>query len=343
MKGRDLPSHIVRDRRGVLYFRRGSKGKWIKLETQFPAGEPVPFALHQEREKLLKMPVNVAPGKDMAAVIRYYKSKDFAKLAPRTKQDYDVHLAYFNDRMGAVIPAHVERVHIIRWQQAWLEKITPHKANYRLRILSILFEVAKDMGLLKKSDENPVKGVKAVDYEKEERLPWPADRVKAFRDAYPYDTRERLCFEMCLGTGQRISDVLRMQWGHIQSGGINVRQGKTKKRLWVPLTAHLQAALDVAPKRSLFILAKDMTKTKTPGPWAYRSASQALRKAREAVDALDYDLHSLRYSAASELLAAGADDATIAAITGQSQRMVEHYTRSTRQKVLAMKAKEMRE
>lgn len=343
MKGRDLPSHIVRDRRGVLYFRRGSRGKWIKLETQFPAGDPVPFALHQEREKLLKMPEKVTPGKDIAAVIRYYKATAFGNLAPRTKKDYDVHLAYFNERMGQVNPRHVERVHVLRWQKAWLETITPHQANYRLRILSILFEVAKDMGLVGKGDENPVKGVKAVAYEKEERQPWPADRIKAFREAYPYATRERLCFELCLGTGQRIGDVLEMQWGHIDGDGIRVKQRKTKKRLWVPFTAHLRAAMDATQKRSLFILSKDMTKTQKPGPWAYRSASQAMRKARKAVDALDYDLHSLRYSAASELMEAGADIETIGAVTGQSEAMVKHYTRATRQKTLALKAKEIRE
>lgn len=343
MKGRDLPSHIVRDRRGVLYFRRGAKGKWIRLETQFPKGDPVPFALHQEREKLLNMPKEATPGKDIAAVISYYKATDFQNLAPRTQRDYDMHLAYFQERMGGVKPAHVEQHHVIAWQRKWAEDTTPHKANYRLRVLSILFEQARRIGLLKKSDLNPAKGVGALDYEKQERLPWPLDLIADFRAAYDYDTRQRLCFELCLGTGQRIGDVLKMQWGHIEGEGINVKQGKTGKRLWVPMTHHLQAALSAAPRSSLFILSKDMTKAKKPGPWAYRGASEAMRAARGKIGALDYDLHSLRYSAASELLAAGADDETIGAVTGQSPKMVQHYTRSTRQKVLAMKAKGMRE
>ena len=52
MKGRDLPSYIHRRKRdGKLFFRKryGAKIVEIPLQTQFPAGDPVPFALHQER------------------------------------------------------------------------------------------------------------------------------------------------------------------------------------------------------------------------------------------------------------------------------------------------------
>jgi integrase len=41
------------------------------------------------------------------------------------------------------------------------------------------------------------------------------------------DPETLLLFEMLLGTGQRISDVLAMQWGQVEDGGIWVKQGKT--------------------------------------------------------------------------------------------------------------------
>jgi len=51
MTRRDLPPNIYRTK-GVLYFYK-RPGPWVRLETQFPEGAPIPFALHQERERML--------------------------------------------------------------------------------------------------------------------------------------------------------------------------------------------------------------------------------------------------------------------------------------------------
>ena len=332
MKGRSLPSYIHRRKRdGVLLFRKRIGGRIFeaKLETQFPEGEAVPFSLHQERERLLNDPAPVAPGQDMAYVIRkYIAGPNYRKLAARTRDDYDKRLTFLRDKIGHLAPKSIKRRHVIAWLDKWAEK-SPHEANYRLRVLRLLMERAIDYGLL---TQNPVRGVAEVKYEKRDRQPWPETHVAAFRKAYDYGTRERMIFELCLGSGQRIGDVLRMQWRHIEDGGILVQQGKTGKRLWVPLTGHLRAALDVWPRTDLRIVRL-----------SYRQASYAMLDARKAICAEAYDLHALRYTAAAELLLAGCDDETIAAITGQSDAMVKHYTRHVRQRARAMKAKEARE
>jgi integrase len=67
-----------------------------------------------------------------------------------------------------------------------------------------------------------------------------------------------------------------------------------------------------------------------------------MRAARKAIGAEEYDLHSLRYTAAAELLLAGCGDDLIAAVTGQSRAMVEHYTRHVRQRHRAKQAQEKR-
>lgn len=58
----------------------------------------------------------------------------------------------------------------------------------------------------------------------------------------------------CVGTGQRIGDVLAMRWSNIEDGAVWVRQSKTSKELWVPILPELQAALDAASRHSVFIL-----------------------------------------------------------------------------------------
>lgn len=336
MKRETLPPYVVR-KRGTLFFRRGARGKWIRFEAQFPEGAQIPFALHQERERLLQQRAPVAGGRDVAAALRAYRASDkYRRLKPRTRKDYDAHIEYFAAKLGHLEPQHIERHHVIKWRDAWAAKETPHRANYRLRVLSIVMEFAKDMGLLKKGDDNPAKGVESVRYEKSDRQPWPDDKIAAFRATAT--GRTLLLFELCIGTGQRIGDVLRMQWGHVQDGGIWVTQGKTGKRLWVPFTQPLSAALAATERRSVLIL----TNHAGTGPWSYRGASQAMRAVREQIGALNYDIHGLRYRTAVELYLAGAGDDVIGAVTGQSRAMVEHYTRAVRQKVLALKSKGFR-
>ncbi|WP_238368246.1 site-specific integrase [Mesobacterium pallidum] len=339
---RQLPPYIYRrERDGILFFKKrvGTKFRTVILETQFPEGAPIPFALHQERERLLGERTPVKPGRDMAAVVRHYMAHaKFQEKKPRTRQDYEKHLAYISDKLGQLSPKNIERRHVISWLEAWAKKETPHKANYRFRVLRIVLEHAIDMGLLP-TGGNPARDVAELKYEKRDRQPWPADRVKAFREDFPHDLRVRLLFELLVGTGQRIGDVLKMQWGDIKDGGIEVKQGKTGKKLWLPLTKDLRAALAQAERKNLTIL----TNERGIGAWSYRGAHDAMMKARVQIGAVDHDIHALRYYTAVELCEAGCDDELISSVTGQSPEMVRHYTRAVRQKVRAIRAQKARE
>ncbi len=194
-------------------------------------------------------------------------------------------------------------------------------------------------------------GINSLSVDSIEREPWPPKLIEIFRNAYPFQTRERMLFELMLGTGQRIGDCLEMHWSHLVGSDIWVKQNKTKKSLLIPVTRELSEALSVhraiwdaaeTDHKGLFILQKDMTKTKQPGPWAYRGAAEAKREARKQVGAQKFDNHAIRYTAATELLRAGCSDEQIAAVTGQSIKMVQHYTRAERQKLRARTAQAKR-
>lgn len=335
MKGRELPSYVLRRKRdGKLLFRKRSGGKIVEIpmQTQFPEGDPVPFSLYQERERLLESPVPVAHGSTLGHVIdRYERSPQFVQLAQRTKADYEKRLAFLRKKFGHLEPRNVERHHVIRWRDAWAKK-SPHEANYRLRVFRILLERAIDYGLLP-TGGNPAKGVSEVKYEKIERHPWPDTLVDDARSVA--DQRTRLLFELLLGTGQRIGDVLKMKWSDFDGEAISVRQGKTKTPLWIPATQKLLEALGTAPRHSLFIL----TNQAGTGPWSYRGAHQCMMKLRRSIGAEAYDIHSLRYTATAELASVGLEDADIMAITGHKTiRMVELYAGPERQKARARSA-----
>jgi len=329
---RHLPPNIYRTK-GVLYFHK-RPGPWIRLETQFPEGEPVPFALHQERERLLNMPKQVPGGKDVAAVIRLYRAHPkFNGKALRTRQDYIKHLDFLSDKLGGIEPRHIERRHVIAWLDQW-GKASAHRANYRLRILKIVLEHAIDMGLLP-TGGNPAKGVSELAYERQERQPWPLDKVVAFREAA--NGEALLLFEALIHTGQRIGDVRQLRWTDYDGEAFTIRQGKTRAKLWLPVPPVLAELLEAQPRRALYIFPN----ARLTGPLSYRAAHDRIMKVRRQIGAESYDIHALRHTAASELAAAGHDDATIMAITGhKSVAALRIYTEEARQRARAKKARE---
>ncbi|MFK7745501.1 MAG: tyrosine-type recombinase/integrase [Roseobacter sp.] len=330
MAKRELPKHVYRQRNGIYFQRRGWPSR--KFESEF--GTP---AFWKEYADILatKDQPKVISSRSFTALIKSYRaSPRYRNLKPRTGLDYDKHLDFFVSIMGDRNPARLQRKDVIRMRDANAEKA--YFANYALRVLRVLMEHCIDLGW---RDDNPARGVPELKSQKRaEREPWPRELLDAYRQACPVGTRERLVMELCVGTGQRIGDILEMRWSDIEDGSVFVRQNKTKKELWVPILPELQTALDAASRHSVFILTNEQGSNR----WSYRGASAAVRKVREQIGALPYDIHSWRYNAACELLEAGCGDDLIAAVTGQSPAMVQHYTKKVRQRIRAAQAQQMR-
>ena len=323
---REYPKY-VNPLRGVLYFiRRGEPATRMQNQSLCPEFW-AEYALLLKGRDLTPTDYNFK-----ALIASYRKSLRYRKLAPRTKADYDKVLSVIESGWGDLDPRKIKRRNFIKLRDDNDKSV--RFANYCIQVSGPLMEHCIDIGW---RDDNPARGVVLLKSEGEGRKPWPQRLIDKYRETAT--GQDLLVFEMCLGTGQRIGDVLKMKWGDIEDDGINVRQNKTGKPLWVPLTKGLREALRTTDKRSVFIL----TNHKATGPWPYRSAAQNVRRVREEIGAQDYDIHALRHTAASELAMAGCDDETIAAITGQSIAMVRHYTRTVRQKVRALKAKDYRE
>ncbi|WP_435168351.1 Rad52/Rad22 family DNA repair protein [Falsirhodobacter sp. 1013] len=184
---------------------------------------------------------------------------------------------------------------------------------------------------------NPAKGVSLLKSDADPREAWPQDKINAFRKVAT--GRALLIFELCLGTGQRIGDVLKMRWSDIESNGINVQQGKTKAKLWVPLTPRLADILKATPRIGMTICAWGTAGKAT----SYRGAADMVLEVRRQIGAEAYDLHGLCYSAAAEPAAAGCSDEMIMAITGhKTSAMVARYAGRARQKARATEAQERR-
>jgi integrase len=329
MVKRELPKHVYRQRNGIYFQRRG----WPSQKFQNEFGSPEFWKEYAEILARRSEPKRVISRNFTALIKSYRASPRYKRLKPRTGLDYDKYLDFFASIMGEANPANMQRKDVIRLRDVNAEKA--YFANYSLRVLRVLMEHCVDLGW---RETNPVKGVPEVKTEKREREPWPRDLLDFYRSKCPLGTRERLVMELCVGTGQRIGDVLEMRWSDIQDGAFVIRQNKTGKELWVPILPELQTALNSARRHSVFIL----TNERGTNRWSYRGASHAVRSVREAIGALDYDIHSWRYNAACELVEAGCSDDLVAAVTGQSPAMVLHYTKKVRQKIRAMQAQQKR-
>ncbi|MGI3213433.1 tyrosine-type recombinase/integrase [Roseovarius tibetensis] len=329
MAKRELPKHVYRQRNGIYFQRRGWPSQ--KFQSEFGTAEfwTEYAAILSQKDR----PRKVVARSFGALIDNYRRSPRYRNLKPRTGLDYDKYLDFFREIMGEANPAKMQRKDVIRLRDANAEKA--YFANYSLRVLRVLMEHCVDLGW---RETNPARGVPELKTEKTQREPWPRELLDVYRAQCPVGTRERLVMELCVGTGQRIGDVLAMRWSNIENGAVWVRQSKTSKELWVPILPELHAALDAASRHSVYIL----TNERGDNRWSYRGASAAVRKVRERIGALDYDIHSWRYNAVCELLEAGCGDDLFAAVTGQSPAMVQHYTRKVRQRIRAVQAQQMR-
>lgn len=93
---------------------------------------------------------------------------------------------------------------------------------------------------------SPAKVVLLIKSTRAARRAWLENMIAAYRA--PAQGRALLIFELCLGTGKRIGDVLKMRWSDIEEDEINVSQGKTGAALWIAFTGRLRTVLGEMPR-----------------------------------------------------------------------------------------------
>ncbi|WP_251134542.1 tyrosine-type recombinase/integrase [Falsiruegeria litorea] len=181
-------------------------------------------------------------------------------------------------------------------------------------MLSILFENAIDLDWHR---DNPAMGIEKLKTGSGHQ-PWQPSSIEVFRKNLT--GRHLRIFDLALGTGHRASDLTRMEWSHIEDGGIWVTQNKTSKRLWIPIpTSHAETLRNVPLSLSYIPCGEHGRKLN------YDQIQKAMITERKILGLQAQTLHGLRYSAASELAEAGCTDHQTATITGhESLSMVQN-------------------
>jgi integrase len=286
-----------------------------------------------------------AAARGFAVLIAELRASDWWRdKSPRYRRDLDPVLDYLADRIGAQDVARLTQTDIYRAMDANAHRV--RFANYIPTALSRLCQIAVRKGWRK---DNPALGIEKLRVPKDRRqphVPWTDVAVAKMRA----EGRglARLIFELGVGTGQRPGDLTRLTWGDYDPAGdgtLTVKQGKTGRRLTLPCTVALKAALDKAraalgaaphPSRHVLTLRDGSGMT-------YRRMAEVFRAERVRLGLEAFDLHALRYRAVMELAWHGCTDDEIAAYSGHvSKAMVAKYAGEARQIMRARQAREKR-
>jgi integrase len=328
MTKKTLPKFVYQDR-GYVRFIRRSRGVSVMMQE---APDSIEFWEHYNRLLKGRDPI---PNKRTfeTLALSYFESDGYNKLKPRTKSDYRHYIEHIRAIWGDRDPQKIETQHIYELHRANADRW--RQANYLVQVMVVLLNHARLIGFLKKEHSNPAKGIPLFKQQGEGWEPWPDD-VRAEFEAVA-TPRARLVYELCIGTGQRIGDVLKMRWNDINDDGIKVMQGKTDKGLTIPLTDRLSAYLATVRKTGLTIV------TDANGaPAVYFAVAKEMRAVKikmQHPNAKTYVTHGLRKNATIELYQAGCSDELVKAITGHSStEMLKKYGGEVRQLELAREA-----
>ncbi|RKT30339.1 phage integrase family protein [Roseovarius halotolerans] len=256
-----------------------------------------------------------------------------AKLADSTKKSYRRTMDAIMAKNGGKDMRKTTR-QAIRAAIGGIAAETPRKATKYAQTISLLWNYA-ETELDWPMGPNPAKKLGAHTPAREYE-PWP-DWMVAKLDTAP--ERVQITARLILGTGQRPNAAIMMRHDQFQGEWMIVRDEKGKQELEVYCPERLRTFIEALPCQGQYVLAKNLTE-----PLGYHSVERSFRTWRNSMGdrAKPYSLHGLRKLAIIELAEAGASDAEIQAVTGQSADMVAYYRKRASNRALSMAAQKRR-
>ncbi|MCO5079367.1 MAG: tyrosine-type recombinase/integrase [Chelatococcus sp.] len=252
-------------------------------------------------------------------VDEYRKSSEFTTLAQKTQRDYERYLRLIEDEFGTMPVSVVEhpksRGEFKAWRDSFAAK--PRKADYAWTTLARVLSVAKDNGRI--AVNVCERGGRLYESERAEKI-WSAEDITAFCAA----ASEELQFALLLAlwTGQRQGDLLALTWSAYDGKTIRLRQGKTRKRVTIPVGEPLRVSLD-AIDRGKRASTHILVNSRHGHPWTESGFRSSWNKAHESAGLGDLHFHDLRGTAVTRLALSGCTVPEIASITGHSLKDVE--------------------
>lgn len=278
----------------------------------------------------LRKPVERAAGGLGKMIAAYQASPHYHQLRPATVREYGRYMAECAEHLGRFEPDALGPAEIAAIRDRFGK--TPAKANAIVKAIAALYAWGRERGFAR---HNPAEGIRKL--KMGEHQPWPAWAWEIAQGHFRPELR--IACSLALYTGQRLGDVLRMKLGDIREGLITVRQSKTGKTLQIPLHRELLPLVEECRDRGAIYLVSKTTGEPLSTDLFHAMWTREMRRDPHGKVRKDgFVFHGLRKSATVKLAEAGCSEKQIAAVTGMSLTMVEHYSKGADQLRLAREA-----
>ena len=225
--------------------------------------------------------------------------------------------------------------------QEQIGRTRPREADNRLSVLSAVFSHAARKGRIR---DNPLRGFERIySGDRSEKI-WTAGDITTFMADAPVELQRAMI--LALHTGQRYSDLIRLEWSQYSGTTILLRQRKTKALVPIHVSQNLRRTLDGMPRpgkniltrangRPWFTDANDKTLSKE---WSAHIIACGLRPKNYAELTQQEKSRFLRFNdlrgtSVTLLAEAGCEVPQIASITGHTlqsaTRILEKYLAMT--------------
>lgn len=337
LKGINRVSKRLADGTRVTYFYAWKGGPRLPGKP----GDPEFMAAYNEAvAEKAKQPT----GTVQSILNAYQDSTKFTDLAERTRKDYAKHIRKIEMEFGdfplAALTDRRTRAEFLAWRDR-MAVSSRRQADYVFATFAAIMAWGYDRGLtLANPCERPGKLYRAS---RSDAI-WTEADEDALLSLAP--ARIRLAYLLAVWTGQRQGDLLKLTWNSYDGSSIRLKQGKTGRRIVVPVSRALKDALDEAAKDKKAVTILTTTKGT---PWTSHGFSATWRKTLAKAKITGLTFHDLRGTAVTRLAIAGCSEPEIATFTGHSLRDVaaildSHYlSRDSRLAESALNKREVHE
>ena len=276
------------------------------------------------------------------AADRFIADLNSRGLSPDTVRKFERLQDELVEMFGSMSIAALTTDDMARFREKW--DLKPSTARKKLERLRSFFKFCVDRKWMADNPAKPLKAPKEVAIEKKpydaaelEKIAW-AIPLFPIKGIYGEKNRERIVAFVAVlrWTGLRIRDVVQLKRSMVSEEFITLRTHKNGKPVQLPLHPDMKALLSKMPAGEYFFWSGEGNPKSCVGDW-----QRTLRRL-SALSGVHIHAHRWRHTFATELLAKGVPVSEVAAILGNSPRIVEkHYSQwiSSRQEAINVAVK----
>ncbi|MGX5723092.1 tyrosine-type recombinase/integrase [Shinella zoogloeoides] len=248
-------------------------------------------------------------------VTAYLGSSDFRSKGSSTKRHYTEYLDMIRAQFGMLSLSDLEALGTRGRLKAWRDSLadTPRKADYAWSVLARVLSFGKDRGLLFHNIAE--RGGRLYRANRRDFV-WTDADISAFNAVAGPELR--LALLLALWTGLRKGDLLALKWAAYDGASFRLTQSKTGRRVIIPASSAVRAALETVARRCPHILCNSRGR-----PWTHAGFNTSWRKACLAAQIKGLTFHDMRGTTVTRLALAGCSIAEIGAITGHSPKDID--------------------